>query len=103
MHPCDKGYTVTFKENSALIKNFENDIQFVANHKDNSYYLHISDSNVNLTFFASDSIDSSKNKFSDIMKWHARTGYLNFKDLSESCNKGNILGLNITKVSEEFN
>ena len=30
---CDKGYTVTFKETCALIKNFNN-VYLIANHKD---------------------------------------------------------------------
>ena len=73
---CNKGYTLTFKENSAVIKNFENNIQLNADRKDDLYYLQISDSNVNITSFGSESIDSSKNKFSVIMKWHARMRHL---------------------------
>ena len=62
-----------------------------------TYYLRISDSSVNITSFASEFIDSSKNKFSNVMKWHAMMGNLNFKDLLKSCKKGNIQELNITK------
>ena len=37
------------------------------------------------------------------MEWYAKMGHLNFKDLLESINKGNMRSLNITEISEEVN
>ena len=47
---CDKGYTVTFKENYAVITNYKNIVQFITDRKDDLFYLRISDSNVNIKF-----------------------------------------------------
>jgi hypothetical protein len=99
---CDRGYTVIFKNNCAIIK--KSNFILIADRKDDLYYLRSSDVNVNNSAnFSSESIDSSKRKFADVQKWHCRMGHLNLKDLIESDSKGNIRGLNISKLSDDFN
>lgn len=100
---CDRGYTVTFKEQCAVIKNSKDNVMLIADRKDNLYYLRGSDNSNYNANFASESIDSSKNKFADVNKWHCRMGHLNLKDLVDSNEKGNIRGLNVSKLSEELN
>lgn len=75
----------------------------ITDHKDNLYYLQGSDNTNYSSNFLSESIDSTKNKYAGVQKWHCRMGHLNLQDLMESNNKGNIKQLNITKLSEEFN
>ena len=85
---CGQQCIVTFRENCVIIKNLEN-VEFIADCKNDLYYLHSNDSNCNITSlsFFNESVASSKNNFLDIMKWHASMRHLNFKDLLESCKK----------------
>ncbi|GBO01603.1 hypothetical protein AVEN_46635-1 [Araneus ventricosus] len=98
---CDRGYTVTFKNDVATLINAKAKVKLVADRKDNLYYLRGSDTNQSAKH-ASESLDTPKTKCADLVKWHCRLGHLNMKDLKESIKRSNIHGLNISKSPVKF-
>lgn len=85
---CVRGYTVTFKQEWAIIRNSKCNTVLIAGRNDLGGDYH-NGYNEN---FASKSIDSAVNKFADVNKWHCRMSHLNLKDLVASNDKGNITG-----------
>lgn len=97
---CDRGYTVTFSKDLATIINSDTKVKLVADREDNLYYLRNNENNH--AYHASESLDSSQNKFADLIKWHCRLGHINIKDLVESIKNGNIRGLNVCNIPKNF-
>ena len=103
---CDNGYSVSFSGEKAEIINNQCNIKLGAERRGNLYYLNgdfQERNNDQCVNHASDAFDGSKNKTANIVKWHARMGHMNIKDLVECSKKGNVEGLNLEKITQEFN
>lgn len=82
------GYTVIFKENSAVVKRKNDSIVLTAKRKNDLY----------ITKFSSEHQGMITVQNDQFMRWHQRLGHLNFKDIRKLHDKNMITGM---KVSEQ--
>lgn len=89
---CDKGFTVTFSRDEAIIKNSDG-LMLKGERTGNLYTLKGVQEDPTAAV-ASQSLDSKST--ADIMRWHDRLGHLNFMDLVKAIKNNTLTGVNIS-------
>jgi len=90
----DHGYTVTFRQNDAIVNRQDGSVALKAIKRNNLYVVDQLDGHA--TFLCENSDDN-------LIRWHQRYGHLNVNDLKRMNNNGIVVGLNLNSKLQEIN